>query len=356
MNVPWGNVHVFASVAHRGSPDFLQLLISDVERALSPTRICVFSATGVVGSAATRERLVLFHERERDLHGRFGVLRRFMDCFQHLTTHYATRETDALVSISSNQRFFQRCHIQPQTFSYAPLSISLANNAANPFGVPVDYPSSEWNHAQQLALSQSHSIRRRFVAPPTTKFLHSHAPKDWKRISLVTMPMEGSFYPMSLLKRFKPLYDTMKSHLESNAVSQSVRTERLFYEDWMIPSYVAHREPRLWQKRWARPPLCVRLYLGDVDNVSLLIDALRKRRYNHYCCFKIPGMEHLFSPSSGSSLKQPTYSKDGTINRPIDLYMRNHSLYELVSKRFGSKFVHYRNVSLGKQIYVSYSI
>ena len=356
MDAPKANGRIFASVAHRGSANFLHVLVSDVEQALNPARICVFSAASALGGAVSRERLVSFYEPERDLHGRFGVLRRFMDCFQHIATHYATHETDALVAISSNQRFFQRCYIEPNTFSYAPLSISLANNAANPFRAPVDYPSSEWNRAQQLASSKVHSIRSRFVAPPATTFLHSHAPKDWKHIPLVTMPMEGSFYPMSLLKRFKPLYDTMKLHLESKAVSWSVRTEKLFYEDWMIPSYVAHRELRLGQRRWARPPLCTRLYLGDVDNVSLLIDALRKRRYNHYCCFKIPGMEHLFPSLSGSSLKQPAYSKDGTINRPIDLYMRNYSLYKLVSKRFGSTFVHNRNVSLGKQIYASYSM
>lgn len=275
---------VFASIAHRGSQQFIDTLVSNVVWAISPTRVCLFSHT-----FANNARVIHFREQDKNRHGTLDVLRRHMDCHAYIINHelYVSMELDVLVFVSANQRFFKPCHIQPQTLSFAPGFLTVSNNIINPFMRPIDYPSRQWSNTVGNLYNRLWGLE-----PPIIRqlsFLGSHNVSGWRRDLLMSMPSEGSFYSLQMLQQFKPLYMSMK-----DAYHQTKRTLRNYPEDWMIPTFTIQNTDRSVLANRSRPPLCMRLYLSKVYNISSFVHALQKKYTKHYCCFKIPGTEHVF--------------------------------------------------------------
>ena len=136
-------MRVFASVAHRGSANFLPLLLDNTFEALRPYWTCVFSEHEL-----RRPNATMFIEKDSlKRRGTFEVPDRYFRCFAHVLSRRMNQSSDdVLVFVASNQRFFTRCRIEPNTFSLTPLKITLLGNVQNPFRGPIGYPSANWNH------------------------------------------------------------------------------------------------------------------------------------------------------------------------------------------------------------------
>ena len=156
-------MHVFASIAHRGSTAFLAALYENAKNALHPRWSCVF-AEKVLGLPRTTT-FVETDSAER--HGTIAVLARYMRCFAYLCSTGLNRsEHDVLVFVAANQRFFKPCRLDPFAFSFTPLKVTLLKNIQNPFGWPVGFPSTHWTtmmgrYASRLA-SRRYDARAEF--------------------------------------------------------------------------------------------------------------------------------------------------------------------------------------------------
>lgn len=278
---------VFASIAHRGSLSFLPKLYENTVYALSPSWTCIFTSRKFEWANTT-----VFVERDvRKRHGTMDVVRRYMQCYAHIySNRLHSSLDDVLVFVAANQRFFRPCAIEPHSYSFTPIQLTVSNNIVNPYGRPIDYPSLEWSKMMSHYVSSYPRYQHQYDSYSLfAQFLMQYDIKGWKHSPNAVTQSEGSFYTVRQLTAMMPAYETLR-----NVSLRDVRFSHTFPECWVLATKLVQSTSVYDIAVNARPPLCFRSYDAIPTNRSEYMTTLRARYNKFYCCVKVPGAEHVF--------------------------------------------------------------